>query len=92
MNKLLYICFLCCLLLSIPTTGHAQTKHLIKGNIIDKNKREPLPYATVLIYGTGMGAITDSVGNFRIENVPPGIYRLQISTLGYKTLITPEYI
>ena len=54
MNKLLYICFLCCLLLSIPTTGHAQTKHLIKGNIIDKNKREPLPYATVLIYGTGM--------------------------------------
>lgn len=87
MNKrILYLL----LLFSLP--GFAQTKHTIKGHITDKNKHEPLSYAAVQIYGTDMGAMTDSIGNFRIENVSPGIYRLQISTLGYKTLITPEYI
>ncbi len=85
------LCLLLLLLLS-GTPVFAQTKHFIKGNIVDKNKREPLPYTAVQIYGTDMGGITDSIGNFRIENVPPGIYRLQISILGYKTLITPEYI
>lgn len=89
MNKLLiFILFITC------TTGicSAQKVHSIKGTVIDKGKREAIPFAGVQIYGTGMGAITDSIGGFRIDNVPPGIYRLQISMLGYKTVITPEYI
>lgn len=74
------------------TAGSAQTKHSIKGNVIDKAKRIPIPYANILIYGTGTGTTTDSIGNFLIENVSPGIYRLQISSIGYKTTVTPEYI
>ncbi|MEG1838465.1 MAG: TonB-dependent receptor [Bacteroidaceae bacterium] len=90
MVKYIY-CLLTLFLLS-AASAYSQSKHSIKGTITDKKKRESLSYANVLIYGTGMGAITDSIGNFRIEDVPPGIYRLQISILGYKTLITPEYI
>ena len=37
-------------------------------------------------------AVTDAEGKFSIEQVPPGIYRLQASAIGYKTVITPEYI
>ena len=39
-----------------------------------------------------MGSVTDSIGHFTIEEVPPGIYRLQASAVGYKTTLTSEYI
>lgn len=86
---------LCLLLLFIcgATTGSfAQSKYTIKGKVIDKAKRTPISYANILIYGTGTGTVTDSIGNFFIENTPPGIYQLQVSSIGYKTIVTPEYI
>ena len=76
----------------MPAASMAQAQHTIKGTVTDKTRREPLPYAAVQIYGTGTGAITDSTGHFRIPDVNPGIYCLQISSLGYKTIVTPEYI
>jgi len=36
--------------------------------------------------------VTDAEGHFNIGEVPPGIYRLQASAVGYKTILTPEYI
>lgn len=36
--------------------------------------------------------MTNAEGKFSIEQVPPGIYRLQASAIGYKTVTTPEYI
>ena len=65
----------------MPAAFMAQAQHTIKGTVTDKTRREPLPYAAVQIYGTGTGAITDSTGHFRIPDVNPGIYRLQISSL-----------
>ena len=76
----------------VALTTVAQQKHSIKGIVIDKGKREPISFASIGIYGTGQGAVTDSVGKFNIQNVVPGIYRLQISAVGYNTVLTPEYI
>lgn len=83
----LFIIFICAI-----SATHAQTGHSIKGNVIDKAKRVPLPYVNVLVHGTDKGTTTDSLGNFQIENISPGIYRLQVSSIGYKTAVTPEYI
>ncbi|SHE54854.1 TonB-dependent Receptor Plug Domain [Bacteroides luti] len=76
----------------VALTTVAQQKHSIKGIVIDKGKREPISFASIGINGTGQGAVTDSVGKFNIQNVVPGIYRLQISAVGYNTVLTPEYI
>lgn len=70
----------------------AQPTHQIKGTIIDKTDRKPLEFINVLIIGLGRGAVSDAEGHFTIEQVPPGIYRLQASAVGYKTVTTPEYI
>lgn len=59
--------------------------------VIDKSTRQPLEFVNVLVVGLGIGASTDTNGNFLITQVPPGIYRLQASFLGYKTELTPEY-
>lgn len=80
-----FILFLCFVLKMFAV------EYQIKGTVIDKSTRQPLEFVNVLVVGLGIGASTDSNGNFTITQVPPGIYRLQASFLGYKTALTPEY-
>jgi len=70
----------------------AQKNYQIKGNIIDKTTRETLPYINVIIWETTKGSTTDSIGNYLITNVKGGTYRLQVSAVGYKTYISPEFM
>lgn len=77
---------LCCLCWNVLAA-----EYQIKGVVIDKSTRQPLEFVNVLVVGLGIGASTDANGNFLITQVPPGIYRLQASFLGYKTELTPEY-
>jgi TonB-dependent receptor len=58
----------------------------ISGVITDKNK-ETLPGANVLIVGTNLGAITDLDGNYTLNNIKPGTYKVQISFISYKSVI-----
>lgn len=70
----------------------AQQKHSIRGVVIDKGDRTPVGFASVLLKGTTIGTQTDSIGYFSIDNLKPGAYTLQVSLLGYKTEVTPEYL
>lgn len=88
MKKTVFFLFL----LGLLTAAGAQPTHKIKGTVIDKASRQPLEFINVLILGLGRGAVTDAEGHFNIQEVPPGIYRLQVSAVGYKTVLTPEYI
>ncbi|MCM0294309.1 TonB-dependent receptor [Bacteroides fragilis] len=88
MKKTIFFLFL----LGLLTAAGAQPTHKIKGTVIDKASRQPLEFINVLILGLGRGAVTDAEGHFNIQEVPPGIYRLQASAVGYKTVLTPEYI
>jgi len=70
----------------------AQPMHQIKGTVIDKNSRQPLEFINVMIIGLNKGSVTNVEGRFTIEQVPPGIYCLQASAIGYKSVTTSEYI
>ena len=88
-KKWLYL--LICFTFSIPFLA-AQPARKIKGTIIDKSSRQPIEYVNVLVIGLGIGNVTDEKGEFTIDQVPPGIYKLQASAIGYKSEVTPEYI
>jgi TonB-linked SusC/RagA family outer membrane protein len=45
-------------------TASAESERLIKGTVLDAKDKSPLPGVTVLVKGTGMGAITDASGKF----------------------------
>ena len=60
----------------------------IKGTVVSKNTREPLEFVNVLVVGLNIGASTDAEGNFTINEVPPGIYQLRASPIGYTTVLT----
>lgn len=75
------------------TTMAANVTYPVHGKVIDKQSRRPVAYANVFVTGIpGKGASTDSLGVFRIEQVPPGIYRFEASCIGYRTVSTAEYI
>jgi TonB family protein len=59
----------------------------IYGSVKDKESGEPLPGVNVVIVGTRLGAATDMEGNYFIVNVPPGLYKVQMSFIGYKSVI-----
>ena len=59
----------------------------IAGVITDAANRQPLIGTNVQIQGTALGAATDMKGQYSILNIPPGIYTLKITMMGYKTLV-----
>lgn len=86
---LLPLLLLCNSLMAIA----APISYPVRGKVIDKQSRRPVAYVNVLVAGIpGKGASTDSAGIFRIEQVPPGIYRFEASSIGYATVLTSEYI
>ena len=57
----------------------------ISGLVIDRYTGQPIEFANVSIVDLGLGSSTDSLGFFKINNLNPGIYNLQVSFIGYKT-------
>lgn len=65
----------------------------IKGRVIDARTREGLPYVNVVLHEKpDIGTSTDLDGNFTISNVQVGTYRLSASYVGYRTVVTSDYI
>jgi outer membrane receptor protein involved in Fe transport len=73
--------FLCFSLLSVNLFGGTTGK--IAGKIIDAKSKEPLIGVNIILIGTTMGATTDLDGNYFILNIPPGIYEIKATEIGY---------
>ncbi|NIV92984.1 TonB-dependent receptor [candidate division KSB1 bacterium] len=62
----------------------------VAGRITDAETGEGLPGANVQLEGTTLGAATDLNGNYTILNVPPGVYTVNISFIGYQNVRVSE--
>ncbi|MDM7925679.1 MAG: TonB-dependent receptor [bacterium] len=69
------------------TMAFAGNTGKISGVVADAGSRAGLPGANVMIEGTAIGAVADLNGRFAILNVPPGVYRIKASMIGYRTMI-----
>lgn len=61
----------------------AQDKGNVIGKVIDSKTGEEIIGANVFLEGTNFGAATDIDGKYSINNIPAGIYNLNISYLSY---------
>ncbi|MGY0426382.1 MAG: TonB-dependent receptor domain-containing protein [Polaribacter sp.] len=77
MKTLLSIILLCC----CATTIYSQTT--LKG-IVKDNKNDTIPFANIFIKGTNIGTSAKKDGTFTIKNVPYGIYKISVSSVGFK--------
>lgn len=64
----------------------------IRGKVVDASTREPLIGANVLVVGTTIGAATNINGEFIINGLDVGTYRLRISSIGYTTQVVTDVV
>lgn len=84
----IYLC-LTILLLICSNNLYSQSTGKILGKVIDAATSETVPFSNVVVEGTSLGAASDADGNFVILNIPPGVYKVTASYIGYqKTTIT----
>ena len=86
-SKYLISIILLLLSLSIVAIGYSQSTK-IRGNIIDIETSEPLPFVNVSFMGLTIGTSTDFNGNYFLETRNPGD-TLIISSVGYSTIKIP---
>lgn len=86
-KRLIKSLYFICLLLLCVSMGNAQNRKTVTG-IVNDDKGNPVPNASILVKGTTEGATTDINGTFSL-NVPQGKDILVISDVGYKTQEIP---
>lgn len=91
MNKTLLFLLLNVLSLSILC---GQSSQNIRGIVYDKQSNIPIEYATVAVLNSKvpLGVSTDSLGQFKIQNVPIGRYDIQVTLIGYNPIIIKEQL
>lgn len=70
-------------LLIFPLSVFAQTTGKISGQVTDAETDQLLPGTNIIIEGTSMGASANEDGHYVILNVPPGLYTIKASFIGY---------
>ena len=68
----------------------AGTTGKIAGRVIDKATGKPLMGANVFVVSTSMGAAADANGDYTILHVPPGVYSVRASVIGYTTVTVTQ--
>ena len=89
-----YLVMYAILLLSINHAYPQTLTQVVKGKIFDKETEVPLEFANVVILNTSpqIGVVTDSKGNYRINNAPIGRFNIQVSFIGYESTVIPEIL
>jgi outer membrane receptor for ferrienterochelin and colicin len=68
----------------IAAAVFSQTTARLEGIVYDRQSRQPLIGANILLVATQLGAAADSSGRFVILGIAPGQYRLRATLIGYE--------
>ena len=80
-----------CLIITISTflsLSAQQNSGVISGRVYNSKSNEGVPFATIQIWGTTNGTITDIDGKYSFTGLKPGFAELRISSIGFKPYIS----
>jgi ferric enterobactin receptor len=89
MRTVFFLIFLTLVSININAQTGNNVKGKITGKVTDEITKLPVDYATVSVFKQGSaspfnGISTDAKGNFSIDNIAAGDYKVTIDFLGYK--------
>ncbi len=84
--------FLLAVLIWLPVSQASAQKGIIKGRVFDSQSNAPVPFASIVLQETTIGATSDLDGNFIITGVDPGFRQLRVSSVGFEARLTEEFM
>ena len=72
------------LLLLMTVTNALAQRYVVGGRITDAETGQAVEFASILLGGSSLWAVSDDKGNFRINAVPGGIETMTVQCLGYE--------
>lgn len=67
-----------------------QTAGSLTGTVVDAETGRPVSAATILLRGSTLTGLTDEQGVFRLEQLLPGRYTVQVIVYGYEIVERPD--
>ena len=78
--------------LLIISHSFSQKKGLIKGKITNSQTGLPLIGANVQLLGTDLGTTTNDKGNFSLDQIMEGRYKIRVAYIGFQTFVVPDVL
>jgi outer membrane receptor for ferrienterochelin and colicin len=75
-------------LLIISIMSAQENSGVISGRIYNARTNDGVPFATIQVWGTTTGAVSDENGNFRLTGIKPGFVELRVTSIGFKPYIS----
>lgn len=67
-------------------------KGSIQGKVFDQSTQQPLVGANVVLVKTPLGASSDMDGQYVVEQVPVGVYLVEVTYMGYSKQTFPSVV
>ncbi|TRZ71659.1 MAG: TonB-dependent receptor, partial [Bacteroidetes bacterium] len=84
-----YFIIVICDIIGLLSAHNAQAQVTLTGRVTDQQSNQPLFGVNIFIPELLIGATTDTLGTYKIANLPKRKILLRISYIGYKTVIEP---
>ena len=68
--------------------GQEEGRGIIEGRIFNASTNEPVPFASIIIWGTSIGSVSDLDGRFIFTGIKPGYVELRASSVGFKQYVS----
>ena len=92
MNIKIIYALLCLLLIIVPLEAQVADGGTIEGRIYNSETNAPVEFASIVIYNTNTGSLSDLDGKFTFFGVKPGYVQLYVSSVGYEDYITEKFL
>lgn len=73
------------MLFTVCSEGLMAQTGILRGRVYDSFNNQPVEFATIVVQNSGFGGGTDSAGLYEITGLTPGLYNIQISSVGFKS-------